>query len=492
MPGERLHGRARRGVLGGLGVLAVVCVLGVLGAAGARAQPGPAGAFAPGPSEADYDYQNSEWNGLSDWYRHETARGRRLRMDVALELTSHPLDVPLVLVYPTRALPVPELVAFVERGGRLLVADDFGTSGPLVQALGLTRVVGTAPHRELLRGNADLPVVRAASTHPLLEGVAVVVANHPALLVVPSLRVGPVPVLPFDAPGYGLLYDLSVGEGRAIVLSDPSLLINFMREVGDNARLASNLVDALCGGRDECELAVVSGERGRVRGAGVSRREARRAPPPAEALAQQMQRSARRLNTALEELAHLRPDRRGVYFAGVFLALGVAVFLFSALPLGRPRWLAFSLRLAGGVRSRSEFEWNLERLLEGGRNDDFGLPLAILKDEFEEVFLGALAQHPSELMVERRYDAGQMLRFARRFAERVTGGEGGPREREEAAARALATLRAMARIPSRNSLVPEVDGRYSERLLRRLYGEARGLLGELGVLDRYERRAGRP
>ena len=43
-----------------------------------------------------------------------------------------------------------------------------------------------------------------------------------------------------------------------------------------------------------------------------------------------------------------------------------------------------------------------------------------------------------------------------------------------------------------DSLVPEVDARYSERLFRRVYGETRALVVGLGLFERYERRTGRP
>jgi hypothetical protein len=435
--------------------LAVLCGL------GAPALGQPVERFIPSPTGVDYDHRNSEWNGLAELYRILVAGRRVVYIDEPVDLARLPVTSPVALIYPTTELPIEELVQLVRAGGRLLVADDFGTGAPLMGALGVRVHPGRMPHLSFYRANRQLPSFAPSGDHPLLSGVERVIANHPT-----PLSSSGAAVITYDDPHFGLLYDVRLGRGRAIVLGDPSLMVNFMLDVADNRTLVLNLFDSLCADLEQqpCRIHVATGSTPVVGDF----------PAP-----------------VVEEPSERPPHPRGVYFATVFLALGTAVFLLAALPLVRPRWLSFSLRTPPTMRSRSEFEWNLERMLEGGRESDYALPLAILKDEFEDLFMGALAKHPGELHPDTRSEPEQLRRFAERFAARVAP-RGTDSERRALAARALSTLRALAEVPSRNNLVPEVDERYSERLFRRLYSDTSALLGQLGLWEEYERRAGQP
>ena len=130
-------------------------------------------------------------------------------------------------------------------------------------------------------------------------------------------------------------------------------------------------------------------------------------------------------------------------------------------------------------------------LLREGRQGDYARPLAILKDELEDLVLPALARNQGELRLEQRYQPEQMRVFAQRYAAKAMASEPGAVQ-ENARARCLETLQLLAALPSRSSLVPEVGARYSERLFRRVYGETRALITGLGLFEQYERRTGRP
>lgn len=433
------------------------------------------------PAGLDYDASSTEWNGLSQLYDMLHAGRRDLVFDASIDLASHPVDQPIALLYPTQDLPVDQLLAFVHDGGRLLIADDFGRSGPLLQRLGVSRRPLGAVHNTFFRDNPALPILVPEGQHALSAGVETVLANHPAALSADGR-----PVVPFDDPTAGLVYDLSYGRGGVVAVADPSLFINFMLDMADNRTLANNIFRHLCEAREPCRIHLIT------RDTGISGQYPVALPlPPGQGPDQTLAETLQEVNDTLGKVSQFKPDPVGVHWASIFLSLGVTFMLLVALPLSRPEWLQFSLIPSKRTRSRSEFEWNLERLLDGGRDGDYALPLAILKQEFEDLFFSALAKNPGELDPDAWYEPIQLEVFAKRFAASVAKGKGRAAARS-ASARALSALRNLATLPSRKGLVPEVDARYSERTFKKVYGELRGLLRDLGLWEQYEQRTGRP
>ena len=453
-----------------------------VGLSSANAQP-----FEPsGSVTSDYDVRNVDWNGLSELIETLTVEGFNVGVVETVDLSDHPVDRPLAIIYPTTEFPSAELLEFVTDGGQLFIADDFGQSGSLLMELGIYRGVGELPHTSYYQDNPQLPSFRPTGSHPMLDSVARVVANHPAWLGTNEQA-----VIAYEQPNSGFLVEVPWGDGRIVVLADPSLLINFMLDVADNQTLAVNIFRSLCPQNTPCSVTVTT------RAVEIGGDYPLPQPEEEQTFGQRIedlfQSSFANVNEELAKVAGFRPDRRGVFFASMLLGLGISVFLFSTLPLVKPRWLSFTLRASSRLRSRSEFEWNLERFIEGRKYEDYGLPLSILKEEFEELFLSALAHNPGELDPEKRYDPKQLGRFAARFGKRVWEADSGEYNSRRAAENdALATLKAFARIPRRKDLVPEVDGRYSERLLQKLYKQSIRLLEGLGIREQYEQRTGRP
>jgi len=155
-----------------------------------------------------------------------------------LELGSLAPTDAVVIVYPQTDLPVGSLAAFMRDGGRVALADDFGTGDELLDVYGIHRSqrgTGRSPH---LRGNDNLPVARPAADHALTDGVSALVSNHPTVLRHHELE----PLFEFDASGHALVLAGAVGEGRLVAIGDPSMLINNMLQFQDNRRFAENLV----------------------------------------------------------------------------------------------------------------------------------------------------------------------------------------------------------------------------------------------------------
>lgn len=149
----------------------------------------------------------------------------------------------LLIIHPTRSLPIYGLTRFMKNGGRIAVIDDFGSSHGFLHAFEFGRsspVVSKDVRR--LRNNDNLLIARPAGRHPLTKGVSALVSNHPQTLYHSELK----PVFTFDTTRDSALVLVgAVGEGRLIAVSDSSILINNMLEFRGNRAFARNLVQYL-------------------------------------------------------------------------------------------------------------------------------------------------------------------------------------------------------------------------------------------------------
>jgi hypothetical protein len=211
-----------------------------LGTAAARAETEDAEPdVLPGAEELpDYSPVRA-WNGMGRFVELAQSLGLRVELvradRVALDPTQN-----LVLVFPDTAPDGVALRAFVDAGGRLLVADDYGFGSSALAPLGMLRVDGPTAPSIAFRGDPALPIAVPTMRHPALEGVGAVVTNHPAAL-------GPGPgahcLLAFYAPPPAcLLAETELGFGTALALADPSVLIDLMLQVDGNRRLAEGLL----------------------------------------------------------------------------------------------------------------------------------------------------------------------------------------------------------------------------------------------------------
>jgi hypothetical protein len=199
--------------------------------------------------ESDYRPENEGWNGLSELFTIARTAGVRPEMRAELPWDELGPDDGIAIIYPRVSVDVGRLRDYLARGGRALVADDFGAAASVFESFGLARGQPPAqtPRYQDLSGREmpELPIAQAEN-HPLTQGVQRVVANHPAAL---HGQVGR-PILTFGA-GESLCVEIEVGRGRLYALSDPSVLINNMLELSENHAFAYNLVGGLArpGGR---------------------------------------------------------------------------------------------------------------------------------------------------------------------------------------------------------------------------------------------------
>ncbi|WP_348608933.1 DUF4350 domain-containing protein [Halobaculum rarum] len=233
--------------------------------------------FAGGTSAAAFGSYNPAWDGASQL--------RAVGADAGAEVTVltnaseydgvDPNGTVAVVLSPDRPYTAAErdrLRRFVERGGTLVVAEDFGEHGnALLAATGSSlRVDGRTlrDEREYYRSPA-LPVAPSVADHPLTTGVDRLTLNYGTVVTSASSANGSsvaatnATVLVnssrfsyLDGDGDAELDNEerlrarpvaaveSIGDGRVVVVSDPSAFINAMLERSNNRRFAAALFGA--------------------------------------------------------------------------------------------------------------------------------------------------------------------------------------------------------------------------------------------------------
>lgn len=217
------------------------------------------------PTKCDFDVRNSKWNGLSELQsRYETVRVSNLKtlQDEVIE----PSQSTLLLIGPTKpftAEEAGEVKSFLRFGGRVVLADDFGSGNDLLEELGVNGRFSNLFLKDYVfqGGDPKLPVVENVEVFPLTENVSSISLNYATTLsgLDENSRIlaqsssfsyivenadqrsenseaeGPLPVL-------AEVEAIRGENGRLILLSDPSVFINAMLERENNRALLKSLM----------------------------------------------------------------------------------------------------------------------------------------------------------------------------------------------------------------------------------------------------------
>lgn len=234
-------------------------------------------------TRTDFSIYNGRWNGASGLavdiqgydalipgFSVETGEsGVTLVQKSLTDFEPDPRAMSLVVLGPATPPTAEEgrwLRRFVEEGGRVLLADDVGTGNEFLQALGSPSRFDPRLVLDLVYAKRpEFPVASDLAPHPALGGAREVVLDRAG-----SLREGPgATVLARTGPASWIDVDgdlvpdqdeprgpfpwlavETLGRGEILLLSDPSLLVNGMREAGDNAAARAGIVAWLTeGGR---------------------------------------------------------------------------------------------------------------------------------------------------------------------------------------------------------------------------------------------------
>ena len=363
--------------------LATIALVGLL-AGSARAQPDDPAAPLP---DLDYASDSTAWNGLARLIA--LARGLGLEVEATTQLDWEQLDAGdiLFVLYPVERLEPSFMAAFVRNGGHVLLADDFGQSG---EAFGRLSVLRVEPEGvDAVRYQAErayAPVARPwTSTHPLADGVDELVTNLPAVF---SEVKGADVVFGFG-DGEAVVAAGSLGRGRVIMVSDPSIFINRMMQFGGNLQFAINALRWLGRPGKTKRLVILAGEfylYGEPRGLLDD-----------GSLGGKVDSAMSDLNDWLDERNDYLITEGGLLALAVALALLIGLGSLVIMPLKRKNPLDGAwTRAADDTRPPNDFERLVAQYDRPGTRASYSLPAAIMRDTVNAA-LERVLEHPEPL-----------------------------------------------------------------------------------------------
>jgi len=210
----------------------------------------------------DYEPESDAWNGLR--YALSTAREAHVTVELLTVLDWSRLgddDIVLLLspTAPARADDLASFHAFIDAGGRAVVADDHRGGASWVGAFGIERASGPGAINDAHADNRAFPRLFPTKEPFLGYNVREIVLNHPA-----AWTVGRVPDgirvesrIAFPDPQRLFIAEVTSGSGRVLALSDSSIFINDMtrRFYGDK-QLVANVLRYYCTA-DHCRIRLV-------------------------------------------------------------------------------------------------------------------------------------------------------------------------------------------------------------------------------------------
>jgi hypothetical protein len=208
----------------------------------------------------EFSRYNDGWNGTSSFFSDLDRHHVGMVADPK-ELGSFRNTTLLLVIAPSRQPTGAELAAyraFLDRGNTLFLADDFGNGNAILDGIGSRITILDGNLSSIDREYNDpysVAVYRRANTS-ITKNTVRLVLNHPAALdggeplYMTSVlswidETGDKRLTSIDVMGqFPVMAEESVGQGKVVVLSDPSIFINSMQESdqpGDNRNFIRDL-----------------------------------------------------------------------------------------------------------------------------------------------------------------------------------------------------------------------------------------------------------
>jgi hypothetical protein len=203
------------------------------------------------PNIEDLWRENFDWNGLSTFY--EQTKPTKIENLKQLE-TVTPSDSTLLFLGPTTGftkLEANQVNDYLRYGGRVIIADDFGSGNQLLELLDLPiRFDNRLLKDQFFRDkNSLMPLISVKR----LQGIKTIVFNYATVLIDVDQSDVLVKSSPFsflstsvddfsdDYLSYPVIAEVTYGEGKLILVSDSSFSVNSMINRGDNKWLLMRL-----------------------------------------------------------------------------------------------------------------------------------------------------------------------------------------------------------------------------------------------------------
>lgn len=277
-------------------------------------------------AQDDFEPSNEGWNGLSTLLEVAAEEGIEIEVVERLDVGTLDRDAALLIIGPHEEPSVEGLSALLRAGARIAIADDFGASGGLLRAFHIERHPPMGHSSTALRGNEALLIARPNGPHALSVRVDALVTNHPAAIEHLELD----PIFAFSDTD-ALVLAGAVGTGRLVVISDPSVFINNMLELGGNRRFTANLLHYLAAASSPSETS---------EGASETRAHVFLVPPDAAVVGRFGDPGADRplhdLRAFLERLGQVEVPGVGLRVLALCLILIFVLVVGGALPRRSP------------------------------------------------------------------------------------------------------------------------------------------------------------
>lgn len=234
-------------------------------------------------TDSDYSIYNSDWNGCSDLAVKTREMGSfapniELEEDKRTEVTQkdlteyevEPNKTGLMIIGPRQEFSeesVEFVHSFLQEGGKMVLADDFGSGNTLLGGLDTNSSFRSSPLLDLaFEKKPDFGVAYNTTEHNMTRDVSQVMLNSPtsinkdenATTILSSseaswLDKNENSIKDEDESfrRYPLVTKEDYGEGELILVSDPSIFINSMLERKDNRVFSENTLSYLSQGRSE-------------------------------------------------------------------------------------------------------------------------------------------------------------------------------------------------------------------------------------------------
>ncbi len=224
-------------------------------------------------TKEDFSTYNTAWNGASDAKALASSDGYTTSSVLALSEIGTSGHGVLFMLNPNSSVgfsasDASTLQSFVRNGGVLVLANNFGNGNAVLSGLGVlgeARFNGSLLEDNLSKGvNAALPLITDVTVSGLTAGVHELYFNYGTALDVSGTNVTVLarsaPTSYLLAPGGGnatvnattgahpVLATLDYGNGRIVLLSDPSVFSNDMLGQADNQQLLTSMFANLTGG----------------------------------------------------------------------------------------------------------------------------------------------------------------------------------------------------------------------------------------------------
>jgi len=205
---------------------------------------------------ADFKVNNTGWNGASEF-------GNRMStvvIDAFEDIPSRPENTVLIVIPYTKFMlaELDQMSSYVSGGGTLILMDDYGHGNEVLEALGVDYRFDDVPLLDpvISHKNAQFPMITNIDISPLTFEVTALVFDHAVRLIdVPDAEVvarsSSFSFIDLDGDtlyDHGLeaqdssvvVANTTIGEGRIIAISDPSIIINAMIDMEDNYTIMAN------------------------------------------------------------------------------------------------------------------------------------------------------------------------------------------------------------------------------------------------------------